>query len=65
MSQLENNFSDQDEEKDLGEELLGKERAGAIKNFCKKVKNAVKCAVCCSGKRKGKQGSIDDLSDEK
>jgi len=39
--QLENHFSDDDEgyEHNLGEELLGMEKATQLKNFCAKVKD--------------------------
>ncbi len=61
--QLENNFSDQDEEKDLGEELLGKERAGAIKNFCKRVGRTITCAWCRKKKSKRARLGTDDEFD--
>ena len=63
--QLANNFSDEEDERNLGEELLGMEKAQQFKHFCAKVKKFFSCRGCrtkCKDifKRRKAAGKSDD-----
>ena len=54
---MEAKFSDNEDEKDLGEELLGIERAADIRNFCQSIRKFFTCKseACLRFCRKSKQ----------